>query len=84
MNVFQTSDLYAIPGAVAFQGSLSMEFSRQEHWSGHPFPSPGDLPYPGVEPGSPALQILYHLSCQGCPGLSMNIFEMNEVMVALA
>ena len=33
-----------------------MEFSRQEHWSGLPFPSPGDLPDPGVEPGSPALQ----------------------------
>ena len=33
-----------------------MEFSRQEHWSGQPFPSPGDLPDPGIEPGSPALQ----------------------------
>ena len=35
---------------------LSMEFSRQEYWSGLPFPSPGDLPDPGVEPGPPALQ----------------------------
>ena len=34
---------------------LSMEFSRQEHWSGLAFPSPGDLPDPGIEPGSPAL-----------------------------
>ena len=33
-----------------------MEFSRQEYWSGLPFPSPGDLPDPGIEPGSPALQ----------------------------
>ena len=33
-----------------------MEFSRPEHWSGWPFPSPGDLPKPGIEPGSPALQ----------------------------
>ena len=33
-----------------------MEFSRQEHWGGFPFPSPGDLPDPGIEPGSPALQ----------------------------
>ena len=33
-----------------------MEFSRQEYWSGLPFPSPGDLPNPGIEPGSPALQ----------------------------
>ena len=33
-----------------------MAFSRQEYWSGLPFPSPGDLPYPGIEPRSPALQ----------------------------
>ena len=33
-----------------------MEFSRQEYWSGLPFLSPGDLPNPGIEPGSPALQ----------------------------
>ena len=33
-----------------------MGFSRQEYWSGFPFPSPGDLPSPGIEPGSPALQ----------------------------
>ena len=33
-----------------------MEFSRQEYWSGLPFPSPGDVPDPGIEPGSPALQ----------------------------
>ena len=36
--------------------SLSMGFSRQEYWSGLPFPSPGDLPNPGIEPKSPALQ----------------------------
>ena len=35
---------------------LSMEFSRQEYWSGLPFPSPGDLPNPGIRPRSPALQ----------------------------
>ena len=38
------------------QAPLSMEFSRQEHWSGLPCPSPGDLPDPGIEPQSPALQ----------------------------
>ena len=36
---------------------LSMEFSRQENWSGLPLPSPGNLPNPGIEPGSPALQV---------------------------
>ena len=38
------------------QAPPSMGFSRQEYWSGVPFPSPGDLPDPGIEPGSPALQ----------------------------
>ena len=41
---------------VAYQAPQSMEFSRQEYWSGLPFPSPGDLPDPGMEPRSPALQ----------------------------
>ena len=41
---------------VAHHASLSMGFSRQQYWSGLPFPSPGDLPDPGIEPGSPALQ----------------------------
>ena len=44
------------PWTVARQVPLPMEFSRQEYWSGLPFPSPGDLPNPGTEPGSPALQ----------------------------
>ena len=41
---------------VAYQAPPSIGFSRQEYWSGSPFPSPGDLPNPGIEPGSPALQ----------------------------
>ena len=44
------------PWTVARQAPLSMRFSRQEYWSGLPFPSPGDLPDPGIEPRSPALQ----------------------------
>ena len=47
---------FATPWAVAYQAPQSMEFSRQEYWSGLPFPSPGDLPNPGIEPGSPALK----------------------------
>ena len=43
------------PWTVAHQAPLSMGFSRQEYWSGLPFPSPGDLPNTGIEPGSPAL-----------------------------
>ena len=40
------------------QVPLSMEFSKQEYWSVMPFPSPGELPNPEIEPGSPALQVL--------------------------
>ena len=47
--------LFAAPWTVAYQASPSMGFSRQEYWSGLPFPSPGDLPDPGIEPGSPTL-----------------------------
>ena len=54
---------------VACQAPLSMEFSKKEYWSGLPFPSPGGLPNSGIEPGSPALQILYHLSPQERAGL---------------
>ena len=46
---------FATPWTVAYQIPPSMGFSRQEYWSGLPFPSPGDLPDPGIEPGSPAL-----------------------------
>ena len=45
-----------IPWTVAYQPSPSMGFSGQEYWSGLPFPSPGDLPDPGIEPGSPTLE----------------------------
>ena len=48
--------LFVTPWTVAHQAPLSMAFSRQEYWSGFPFPSPGDLPNPGIEPRSPALQ----------------------------
>ena len=48
--------LFATPWTVAHQAPPSMGFSRQEYWSGSPFPSPGDLPDPGIELRSPALQ----------------------------
>ena len=50
------SDPFVTPRTVALQAPLSTEFSRQEHWSGFPFPSLGDLPDPRFEPVSPALQ----------------------------
>ena len=48
--------LFVTPWTVAYKAPLSMEFSKQVYWSGLPFPSPGDLPDPGIEPRSPALQ----------------------------
>ena len=48
--------LFATPWTVAYQAPPSMGFSRQECWSGLPFPSPGDLPDPGIKPRCPALQ----------------------------
>ena len=50
--------LFVTPWPVALQAPLSMGFSRQESWSGLPFPPPGDLPDPGTEPVS-------HVSCVG-------------------
>ena len=54
---------------IAHQAPLSERFSRQEYWSGLPFPPPGDLPDPGIEPASPVLQVdSLPLSHQGSPG----------------
>ena len=47
--------LFANPRTVTRQAPLAMGFPRQEYWSGLPFPSPGDLPDPGIKPASPAL-----------------------------
>ena len=59
VEVFQVSSvqLLVTPETVAHQVPLSMGFPRQEYWSGLPFPLPGDLPNPGIEPMSPELQV---------------------------
>ena len=56
MKLLSRVRLFATPWTVAYQASPSMGFSRQEYWSGVPQPSPGDLPDPGIEPWSPALE----------------------------
>ena len=56
MKSLSRVQLFVTPWTVAYQAPLSMGFSRQECWSGLPFPSPGDLPNPGIELSSPALQ----------------------------
>ena len=58
--------LFATPWSVARQNPPSVNFSRQEHWSGLPFPTPGDLPSPGIEPTSlvsPALAGRFFINC---------------------
>ena len=56
VKVTQLCPVLATLWTVAHQAPLSMGFSRQKYWKGLPFPSPGDLPHPGIEPRSPALQ----------------------------
>ena len=58
--------IFATPWTVAHKTPLSMGFSRQEYWSGLPFPSPGDLPHPGTEPAFPALA--YRFFTTASPG----------------
>ena len=61
-SVAQSCLTLVTPWAVAHQAPLSMGFSKQEYWSGLPFPAPGDLPDPGIKPRSPALQAVSLLS----------------------
>ena len=56
MKLLNRVQLFATSWTVAYQAPQSMEFSRHEYWSGLPFPSPGDLPNPGIEPRSSVLQ----------------------------
>ena len=63
LSYFSRVRLCATLWTAAHQASLSMEFSRQEYWSGLSFPSPGDRPSPGIEPESPALQAVCCIAC---------------------
>ena len=56
MLVTQSCPTLCYPQTVALQASLSIELSKQEYWSGLPFPSPEELPNTGIDPWSPALQ----------------------------
>ena len=67
--------LFEAPWTIACQAPLSVEFSRQEYWSGLPFPNPGDLPDPGMEPGSPALQ------ADSLPSVSQSVQSLSRVQL---
>ena len=68
------------PWTIACQAPLSSRFSRQEYWSGLPFPSPGGLPDPGIEHGSPAVQADCLLTeLQGKPYHIHNIYYIHNI-----
>ena len=70
------TDSFALLWTVAHQASLSMGFLRQEYWSGLLFPSPGDLPDPGIEPSSPALAgVLFTTELPGRPFFKLTWFQ---------
>ena len=73
--------LFGMPWTVAHQAPLTMEFSRQEYWSGLLFPPAGDLPDPGIEPASPVLAggffILRHL---GSPSYSLSLIYWSKIL----
>ena len=75
--------LFVTPWTVACQAPLSMGISRQEYWSGLPFPSPGDLPDPRIEPGSPTLQadsFRTHIKKSGSTEQIVNIFTQKAII----
>ena len=72
--------LFATPWTVAHQAPLSMRFSRQEYWSGLPFPSPGNLPDAGIEPGSPGFRQTVSLSESSGKSYSAIKKEWNNVI----
>ena len=72
------------PWTVAYRAPPSMGFSRQECWSGLPFPSPGDLPDPGIEPGSPALQAdALQSEPPGKPLAAKYIYKLHKILIIL-
>ena len=80
------SDSFVTPGTVALQAPLSMGFPRQEYWSGLSFPSPGDLPYPGIEPASLEWQVdslpLSHLrSSEVWETVKENVFQHKFLLI---
>ena len=72
--------LFATPWTVAYQAPLSMGFSKQECWSGLPFPSAGDLPDPGLPHYR---QALYLLSYQGSPGIHRRTIQKKIFMTQI-
>ena len=81
LSHFSHAQLFATLWTAAHQASLSIGFSRQEYWSGLPFPSPGDLPDPGVEHKPPALQVnSLSLSHLGSPSICLDYYYFKKYL----
>ena len=80
LNHFSRAQLFVTLWTIAHQAPPSMGFSRQEYWSGLPFPSPGDLPNPGIEPRSPTLQADALTSAPPGKPLEMRIGEIKWLL----
>ena len=80
VNSLSRVQLFATPWTVAYQAPLSMGFSRQEYWSGLPFPSPGDLPNPGIEPRSPVIVGRHFIVWATREANSTDITDLNSVL----
>ena len=78
MKLLSHVRFFATPWTTAYKAPLSTEFSRQEYWSGLPFPSPGDLHNPGIKPGSPALEADALQSEPSGKLKSINVFKKKE------
>ena len=74
MNLLSHVQLFATSWTVAHQAPSSMGFSRQEYWNGLPFPSPGDLPDPGIEPRFPTKKIIESHSEEQNAYIETNIY----------
>ena len=72
VKLLSRGQIFATPWTVAYEAPPSMGFSRQEYWSGVPLPSPGDLPNPGIESESPALEA--DTSTSEPPGKPVNVY----------
>ena len=76
--------LFVTLWTVAYQASLFIGFSRQEYWSGLPFPSPGDLPDPGIEPASLMSPAMQADSLPSVPVIFLNTAQLPSISYAAA
>ena len=80
IKVLVTHSCLTLSWTVAHQAPRSMEFSRQEYWSGYPFPSPENPPNPGIEPGSPAWPEVFPMNFGVRPGFGSRLHHLLAIV----